>query len=242
MRLPRSARLYSFIPPEEFERIEPGTAWQTHHGFGSWDVGDHDTWLCFSQIDRLCGKQKSLEDYIECSQLLQGEGLKYIFEEARRQKPLCSMAMNWCFNEPWITAAGLSVISYPAVPKKSYYSVKDALRPVLPSLKPFAFNYTAGDEFKAELWLLNDSYEEVETSIEVYLEVAGNRKHILTWNTEKTTPNTNLKGHTVSFKIPEDTEGEFKVILKSSAGDSEYRFICFKKPEVYEVYTNILNG
>jgi len=235
-------QLKKIIPPEDFEKIEPDTVWQTHHGFGAWDVGDHDTFLCFSQIDRVCGKQDSLEDYIECSQTLQGEGLKYIFEEARRQKPFCSMAMNWCFNEPWITAANLSIVSYPATPKKSYYCVKDALRPVLPSLRAYGFKYTAGDEFKGELWLLNDSDNEVETSIEAYLEIDGVKKHILTWNTEKTNKNTNLKGHTISFKIPKDTDGEFKVVLKSSVGESAYRFICFKKEEVKEAYTNLLNG
>ena len=56
-------------------------------------------------------------------QLLQCEGYKAIYEEARRQKPYCSMALNWCFNEPWPTAANNSIINWPNIPKPAFYAV-----------------------------------------------------------------------------------------------------------------------
>lgn len=221
--------LKAIIPPEEFDNIKPGTSWETHHGFNSWDAGSEDTWLCFEDIKRFYGEQKSLEDYIACSLVMQGEGLKFVFEEARRQKPYCSMAMNWCYNEVWKVAAGQSVVAYPARPKSSYYCVKDALRPILPSLKSIKFKYDGGDEFKGELWLLNDSPEKVGTSVEVYFEINGKQTHIMTWNTGKSEENTNIKGHTVCFKLPENISGEFKILLKSGVGDSTYRFVLNEK-------------
>lgn len=221
-------RLKEIIPEEDFTNIVPGTAWETHHGFNSWDAGSKDTWLCFEEIERFFGKQKCLEDYIECSLILQGEGLKFVFEEARRQKPYCSMALNWCFNEAWKVVAGQSVVSYPAKPKKSYYCVKDALRNVLPSLKAAKFKYQGGDEFCGELWLLNDSNEEVETTVDAYLEINGQQTHIMTWNTGKSKKNSNIKGHTIRFTVPNDFDGEFKVLLISVVGDSTYRFISSK--------------
>jgi hypothetical protein len=56
------------------------------------------------------GENNSLEESIEIGQLLQSEGYKCIFEEAMRQKPTCSMALNWCYNEPWPTTANNSIL------------------------------------------------------------------------------------------------------------------------------------
>jgi len=52
-------------------------------------------------IERYFGRPATLEQLVEWGQWLQSEGLKFVFEEARRQKPVCSMALSWCFNEPW---------------------------------------------------------------------------------------------------------------------------------------------
>jgi beta-mannosidase len=150
------------------------------------------------------------------------------------------MAMNWCFNEPWITAANQAIVSYPAIPKASYQCVKDALRPVLPSLKAYKLHYTGGDEFEGELWLLNDSQEKVKASIEIFVEVHGEERHLMTWNTEESEIDTNIKGHTIRFKIPENLDGEFDVVLKSGYGNSCYRF--FSKPAVRKEYTKGLNA
>ena len=87
---------------------------------------------------------------------MQGEGYKCIYEEARRQKPYCSMAANWCFNEPWPTAANNSLISYPNIPKPGFYEVKNACRPVLASARLPKFRWRAGEIFNAEIWMLND--------------------------------------------------------------------------------------
>ena len=114
------------------------------------------------------------------------------------------------------------------------------MRAVLPSLKTVKFKYTGGEEFEGELWLLNDSPEKVETIVEVYLEIDGKEKHIITWNTGESEENSNIKGHTVRFNIPETLDGEFRVIMKSNVGDSVYRFISNKKEK--QIYTNSLNA
>lgn len=232
--------LKDIIPENEFENIAPGTSWETHHGFNAWDAGGIDTWLGLSEIERFFGKPKNLEDYIECSLILQGEGLKFIFEEARRQKPYCSMALNWCFNEAWKMVAGQSIVAYPAIPKKSYYCVKDALRPILPSLKTVKFNFVGGEEFSGELWLLNDSPQKVETTIDAYLEINEEIKHIITWQTGETAENTNIKGHSICFNLPEGVNGEFKILLKSDVGESTYRFVITEKPK--KTYSKGLNA
>ena len=112
------------------------------------------------------------------------------------------MAINWCYNEPWVTAAGTSIIAYPSKRKPAYYSVQNALRPVLPSARFDHFVYTPGDVLTAELWLLNDTYECVSDTVEVYLTIDGNKKHVMTWNTGESEPNSNIKGHTLAVTVP----------------------------------------
>lgn len=48
-------------------------------------------------MEHYFGPVRTLEELVERGQLLQCEGYKFIFEEARRQKPVCSMALNWCY-------------------------------------------------------------------------------------------------------------------------------------------------
>jgi beta-mannosidase len=97
---------------------------------------------------------------VKSGQWIQREGYKCIYEEARRQKPWCAMALNWCYNEPWPTAANNSLINYPAKPKPAFYAVASSCRPVLASARIPKFRWKKGEQFSVELFILNDKYEE----------------------------------------------------------------------------------
>ena len=138
--------LEKVIPPEELFPPRPGTAWEEHHAFGAWD-GQPETWLEKPAVERYFGKQATLDELIAHSSLLQGEGYKAIFEEARRQKPYCGMALNWCFGEPWPSAANNSLVVYPSVPKPAFEEVRRACRPLCASaLRKYqrAFRFPGG--------------------------------------------------------------------------------------------------
>lgn len=157
---------------------------------------------------------------------MQSEGLKWIFEEARRQKPACSMALNWCFNEPWNNAAGQSLIAYPCRPKRAYFSVQEALRNVMPSAAIRSLQYQSGSLLSAELWFFNDSTEDVRDIVSVYLEINGQKQHIFDWETGTVSANTNKKGHVIQTLLPEtDLQKEFYLVLEASCGVSRYRLL-----------------
>ena len=103
-------------------------------------------------IEDYFGKSSNLDELVQHGQLLQGEGYKYIFEEARRQKPYCSMAINWCYNEPWPSAANNNIVSYPAKPKPAFYGIKKACRPILVSASIDKFRWKPGEEFKIQCY------------------------------------------------------------------------------------------
>lgn len=146
------------LPEEELFPPRAGTSWETHHAFGAWALNSH---LLLDVIGDYFGPSESLEQLVERGQLLQSEGLKCLYEEARRQKPRAAMALNWCFSEPWPAAANLSLVGWPDRPKPSLAAVAASCRPALASARISRFTWREGEVFDPELWFLNDSAEEL---------------------------------------------------------------------------------
>ncbi len=214
--------------------------WVIHHGFKAWQIS---SWCNFDALTMYFGKQNSISDYVTISQELQCEGYKCIFEEARRQQPYCSMAINWDYNEPWKTAAGNNLLEYPSTPKPCYYAIKDALRPVMPSMRFYRFDFKPNSVIEGELWLLNDTTDSVSDTIEVYFTVDGCKKHIMTWNAEATGNGKNIRGHKISLNVPNSKTQLMTVTLEGkNTGISEYRLLLDNKQPEGEVFVPQLNN
>ncbi|HZG75028.1 MAG TPA: glycoside hydrolase family 2 TIM barrel-domain containing protein, partial [Paenibacillus sp.] len=205
-------QLKRIIPGDELFPPKPGSSWESHHAFNAW-VGE--TWLMPSLIEDYFGPSETLEQLVERGQLLQSEGYKAIYEEARRQKPRCSMALNWCYNEPWPTAANNSLLMWPAEPKPAYFAVQASCRPILASARIPTFVWKEGDWFEPELWLLNDSPNGIPSGrVEAYLTIAdGERLFLLAWDFEDVAPNENRRGPTARFRMPETANERMKLEL-----------------------------
>jgi len=220
------AILRTIIPPEELRPPKPGTSWESHHAFNAW-VGD--TWLMQDMIEDYFGKASQLEVLVEWGQLLQSEGYKVIFEEARRQKPYCSMALNWCYNEPWPAAANNSLISWPNWPKPAFYAVGDACRPVLASARNFKFKWKREEEFSTQLWILNDQYRTVEPGIVKATLIAGKKEMELgSWEYGQLEPNGNLEGPVLKVRLPRWRSDTFILHLEVEGHpeyNSDYTFL-----------------
>ncbi len=192
--------LQQIIPEDELWPPEPGTSWESHHAFRAWRW---DTWLRKDMLAHYFGPAKNLAELVGQGQYLQGLGLRFIYEEARRQKPLCSMALNWCFNEPWPTAANSSIISYPARPKPAYFEVQAACRPLALAARFEKLVWQTGEYFECDLHFLNDHIDAVDAG-QVLVEFiqAEDQVHILTWDHPALEANQNLLGPRCRFKIP----------------------------------------
>ncbi len=204
--------LKTIIPEDELWPPKSGGSWESHHAFNAW-VGD--TWLMQGMIEDYFGKSKDLDELVMNGQLIQCEGYKAIYEEARRQKPYCSMALNWCYNEPWPTAANNSIVSYPNIPKPAFYAVQNSCRPVLASAKITKLKWREGDSLALDIWLLNDSYEEVKGGkILVKLVTDTEEMELLGWEYNSPEPNTNIEGPTARIKVPKLEGDRFKIVLE----------------------------
>lgn len=148
-----------------------------------------------------------------------------MYEEARRQKPYCAMAVNWCYNEPWPTAANNSLISYPNTPKPAFYEVKNACRPVLASAKFSKYKWIEGETFSADIWMLNDLPKDVPSGkVKIKLVAGKEEVTLLNWDYNPMKPNINQPGPTVRCKLPAWKTDRFKVVLEVE-GHSEYNSV-----------------
>ena len=193
--------LRRILPAEELWPPRAEGSWKHHHAFASWTPGHH---LCLAVLERYFGPIDSLEQLVALSQWMQGEGLRGVFEEARRQKPRAAMALSWCFVEPWPAAANLSLVCWPAEPKGSLATVAAACRPVLASARIPRFHWAPGDAFEPELWLLNDRPEPLPAlAVEAVLEAGEMRFPLAAWQSPPAPSDTNVRGPRAHFVLPD---------------------------------------
>lgn len=193
--------LESIIPRNELFPPMPGTSWESHHAFKAW-VGD--TWLMKDFLKEYFGEPANLQDIVDQGQWVQCEGYKCIYEEARRQKPWCAMALNWCYNEPWPTAANNSIVNYPARPKPAFEAVSNSCRPVLASARITKFRWKQGEQFETQLFLLNDRYKTIDPgTVHAVIECGGMTINLGEWEHAAADENKNLEGPTLKAILPE---------------------------------------
>lgn len=215
--------LEKIIPENERFPLRPTKSWVAHHALGAW--GD-EAWACPQLLKDYFGEPQSLAEMVEESQWLQSVGYKASFEEMRRQWPHCSAAINWCYDEPWLTAANNSLLSYPAVPKSGYYAVQASLRPVMFSARIPKFDWKGGEVFRAGIWLLNSTQESVSGNVRVTLKIGENELLLLEWNGATAPANANTEGAQVCCTLPNTDAGEMRLCLESANGlSSEYRLL-----------------
>ncbi len=233
--------LKKFIPANELFPPKPGTSWETHHAFGVWGV---NRWIELPFLEEYFGKINSLEELVSYSQLTQCEGYKCIFEEARRQKPFCGMAVNWCFQEPWPCAANNSLVTWPGKKKPAFDAVKNACRPTLASARFQKFRYEPGETFACDLFMLNDKYEKLAPmQVKVKLVYDSNKEiTFLNWDFPGSDENKNYEGPTAKIPLPKMSSMFFKIIVEVPSKpeyNSEYTFL-YKVPK--GIKTKFLNG
>lgn len=112
----------------------------------------------------------SLEEFVDATQIAQGEIFKYALETIRRKKPHISgvSICHFITNRPLIK---WEIVDYYGIPKKSYYYVQKAFQPLLPSLNYKKRRFLPGELFKAEVWVINDLYKEynnIECKVEMF--------------------------------------------------------------------------
>ncbi len=222
-------QIKSFMSEADYEDYGPeNEVWVGHHGFCAWRT---NCWVRIPEVEYFYGSYTDKEDLFKKTEFLQCMSYRSCFEEMRKQWPHCSMALNWCLNEPWPTIGNNSLTSWPAKPRPSYYAVKSALRPTLASLRVDHHLWHAGDTFQAEIWMLHDALESLSEGT-ITVSYGAGTEPLTEWGTVRypaLTPQTNFKIGILTFVIPDGFQGEIHVDLKVNGHEemsSEYTYLC----------------
>jgi beta-mannosidase len=215
--------LRTFIPPDELFPPRRHTARETHRATGAWH---EESWLERSTLEKYFGTVTSLDDLVKYSQWLQCEGLKFIYGKACHQKPFYSMALNWRYREPWPAAANNSLIAWPNTVKPAYRHVALACRPTLASLRVPKFEWHEGDEFTCDLFMLNDTYQDLEKSrVSVPVHFDGKQETLLDRDFPGAEAFGNVQGPTARLRVPRLHSNFFTVEVRVE-GKSECNSSC----------------
>jgi len=235
--------LREIIPESELFPPKPVGSWLAHHAFGVWQPTSH---LYLDVQEYYFGPPENLEQLVERGQLLQSEGYKGLYEEARRQKPVASMALCWCLNEPWPTAANNNLIAWPSRPKPALAAVGASCRPLLASARIRKFVWNEGEIFDPELWWLNDAPHAIPPGkMEARLETAdGQRYPLLTWEAPPLEANTNQAGPHLRWKIPNLGNERFDLVLSTPdqpEAESRYTLLFRAAQRAETATTTVMN-
>lgn len=233
--------LHTFIDDSDYSDCSPDNeVWKAHHAFYAWH---EDSWIHKSSVEYYYGGYSDTDDLSIKTNMMQSMCYKSVFEEMRRQWPHCSMALNWCLNEPWPTAANNSIISWPAIPKPAYYAVKAALRPQMSSLSVPHQLWRGGEIFRAFIWILNDSLEEIKSGIIYVTYIIGESKTTCGKFYFNPVPaQSNIECGAISFKIPKDYNGNITIKLDVKGEDrlsSSYEYPCRSENRTVPLVPNL---
>lgn len=225
--------LKCFLPPESIENCSPDDPnWLMHHGFQVWV---YEGWVRKPEAEYYFGGFTDTEDLCRKTQFIQAMSYRAYFEEMRRRWPHCAMALNWCFNEPWPSAANNNLISWNEHPKPAYFAVQQALRPRMASLAAERHLWWAGEIFEGRVWMLNDSLNALDSlSVGVSYRLNGEWIPLTTVHAPALASQSNALCGSVCFRLPEDYAGTIELRLSVAGNpemDSQYTFLCRTKAE-----------
>lgn len=102
-------------------------------------------------------EKKSLEDWIEASQIHQAEATRIMTDAFRRRSDYLGHTAIHLLIDAWPAGWMKTLVDCDRVPKKAYYAYKDSLVPYRVNLRCDRKYVYAGETIEVEAWLLNDS-------------------------------------------------------------------------------------
>jgi beta-mannosidase len=207
--------------------MEENLSWR-HHGEW-WDTLVRDK-KAFAEID-------SIEDFINASQYMQAEGLRYALEANRRRKFQNSGSIIWQFNEPWPNVSCTSLVDYYGGKKLAYDYVKLAFKQVHVSLKYDGLKFEPCSKFKAGVYLHND-LKAIAGTVS-YRILDRNSKILLSKSMEvEIGENTCKLVGEFSNSLPKEVDLFYVELEFTAQGNTHKNFYVFSAAEGY-VYKNI---
>jgi len=111
-------------------------------------------------LTTVTGIPETIQQYVDFTQIMQAEGLKFGIEHFRRRMPHCSGSLIWQLNDCW-PCVSWSLLDYNGFAKAGYFYARRAYAPVMASFKE--------TETGTELWIVNESLKPLSGECEIEL-------------------------------------------------------------------------
>ncbi len=149
--------IYHICPPDHIGVLDNSDLVWRHHG---------EWWNALPRDVEVVGKPKDIMEMIKIDQFIQGESIRYSVEANNRRAFKNCGSIIWAINEPWPNVANCSLIDHYFNPKLAYKMVGEAFSPLHASLKYESLYIAKDKDFKGEIFLHSDVFEDKEVTLE----------------------------------------------------------------------------
>ena len=185
-------------------------------------VWEHHTcgWETYASRERLLFGDFSQDEFglfIDCSQYMQGESIRYSVEANRRRQGENCGSMVWQFNEPWPNACCTNLVEYTGREKMAYYFLAEGYRTRMASLRYDKLLFKAKEIFCGEVFIHNEGTDAAYT---VEAEIRDDLGNVLLSQqlSGDCGANKAVYAGTLSLRLPSSPRKGFTVKLKSVIG------------------------
>jgi len=121
-------------------------------------------------------RPKNLSDWVNISQKHQAESIKFMTEAFRRNNDMITFAVH-LFIDAWPSGWMKTIMDCERSPKPAYFAYRNALEPVMLSLRTDRFTYFCGEEINIEAYICNDTHSEEDFNLR--FELYNNRSELI---------------------------------------------------------------
>jgi len=166
--------------------------------------------------------QTSLKDWIEASQDYQAWAVKFVSETFRRDSRMVSFAIH-LFIDAWPAGWMKTIMDVDRQPKKAYFAYRNALEPLLTTIRCDRNHFYSNEEAQFELWISNDLNQSPQ-NYSVHYQIESKGKVIFSNKTDANIPvNSSQFQGFFKFKTPNvknRTNYTLRTALIDSVGNS----------------------
>ena len=183
---------------------------------------------------------ENMDGWIEETQAHQAFTARFMTEAFRRDNRMVSNAIH-LFIDAWPSGWMKSIMDCHRNPKPAYFAYRNALEPIMVSLRSDRFTYFSGETAKIEVYVCNDTVEELENCL-LHLELLDGGEPVLCGDASVACGGvTSAYGITAVFDVPavaDRSKFSLKAVLMDTAGrilaDQALEFEAFADVEVKE--------
>lgn len=180
--------------------------------------------------------QDNMEDWVSESHAHQAFAIKIMTEAFRRDKRMITNAIH-LFIDAWPAGWMKTIMDFKRNPKPAYFEYKNALEPIMLSLRTNRFTYYEGEEISIESYICNDTNIE-SSNYQLVYELYKENKPIMHSKSSASLKNCDITcNDNIVFTIPKVNDRE-KLILKAILLDDNGSVLTYNSINL-EVFEDI---